>query len=458
MSRPQTIKVQTDPNDPTSIIEIDASLPEEQQLAVIEGATRARERAKKPKAVPSSSDFKVVGALDAADQPTSKSILDRIRENLPSSRTIARVVGAGIGGAAGLPLGPAGIATGGAYGGAGGDAAYQIAQQLTGKQTEADPAGITEAALTGAMQEGIGAMAAPAAGDVIRAGLRRQVGNVVKPVTEAEQLAIREAAEDIAPRIPVAATDTALFKSFKSQLNSSVQKLDSAYNSVPQSQTFSSAPIVGELTQARTALDIGGKVTPGLTGQAQTYDELIDWFTEHPDFTLAELRKNRQLWDKLVNWGRSSRTNQPQTEEAYEVAANSIREFINSRFPKIANLNEQVAQMKDVVDIFGRAEIKPFGKTSPTFSDLMVGGTGGAIGGMAGGPGGAAGGAAVGIAAKQIMQSPLWRTASIAVRQKALELLNQGNVAGAVNLLVGAGASQGLTEGAKATMSVTAPE
>jgi hypothetical protein len=118
-------------------------------------------------------------------------------------------------------------------------------------------------------------------------------------------------------------------------------------------------------------------------------------------------------------------------------------------FPSIAQANKQVSSWKTLVDSMKRADTKGVGVVSRLGGDVPAVLLGGAVGSAV--PGlGTGGGAAIGFLIRELVQTPLWQTAGVAARQKAIEYLQKGSIQAAIQVLSTAGASEGVKAGEKA--------
>lgn len=366
-----------------------------------------------------------------ATPPPPQSVMEKISQYLPSWRTAAQMGGAGLGVAAGIPAGPAGMAAGGAFGGAGGEALYQLINEIRGGQREADPNEIAKAALAGGVQGGVEGFLAKTAPKMLQRGATSAIGNAVRPSNEAARDAVRSVAPQVADQMPVAATSAGLLTKLKGKLADANVALERAYNAVPSKLTFKAQPMEAEIAAKRAALLVNGKVPPGVQPQVKAYDEVLQWMKDNPKFNVEALRKNKQLWDSLVNYGRTPFGKDPVTEEVYRKSADIIRANINGVFPSIGKANSDVHAWKTLVDTLGRADLKDYGRISSHLGDIPAA----AVGGIVGGPAGAG----AGIFLRELVQTTAFQTASVQARIAAIKALQTDGLPAAMGVLAGGG-------------------
>lgn len=394
----------------------------------------------------------------------SQSLVDKVGQYMPSARTAFRVGGGAIGGAigagggtiasaptiAGTPIGAVGgAAIGGSAGAAAGESLYQMIQRLRGADSPQSAGEAAQALATaagqGAFQEVIPAAITAKLPGALQRGSVETVGRLARAGPEGERAVVREVAKDAIPNIKVSGSDAGVLKQWQSQLAQASHELERAYNAVPQNTKFKSGPFVGALQGLRDKLLVNGKIPPGAKPQVDAYDEMLEWFTSNPSFSIADLRRNKQIWDNLVKWTRSSLSKEPAKEQAYEEGANLIRAMIAGPFPKIAAANRQVHTWKTLVDSLSRADTKQFGTMSARLGDLAPAVVGAGIGTALGGPAGGGLGATAGVLIRELVQTAAWKTASIPARQFAIQAIQRGDVQAAVKAL-SAGAVQAGTK------------
>ncbi len=391
------------------------------------------------------------GATIRPDPPT---LMERISEYLPSPRTAFRTAGGLIGGSIGAtggtvlgtPIGGVGGAgVGGSAGAAGGEALYQLLQRARGAPSPESgleaAQDVASAAVQGGVQEIIPAAITAKLPGALQRGSEEAVARLSRPGTEGEKAAVRKVAADAIPNIPVAATNRGVVEAYNKNLTHAVQTLAREFNTVPAKTRFKLGPYIKVLQGERDALLINGKAPAGVQPQVTAYDEVIDWLTNNPTPTITDIRKNKQLWDLLVNWNRGALSKEPAKEQAYEAGANVLRRAIHGVFPKIAEADKQVHTWRTLVDSISRSETKKVGSAGQLGVDAGASIIGGGLGFMAGGPAGGAGGAAVGAMIRQLVQTPAFQTAGIAARQKAITLLQRGDVQGAIKAITAGGAA-----------------
>lgn len=379
-------------------------------------------------------------------------LTDIIGSKLPSGRTMARVGGGAIGGAigatggtiAGTPVGGVGGAlVGGAAGASVGESLYQLAGHLSGASDIKSPADAAEqqrnALIQGGIQEVIPAAILGKVPGMLQRGTEDAVARIAHPATEGEKAIIRNVASDAIPKMPVAVSDDAVLQRFKTNLRESVVELERAYNAVPATTKFKNTPFVGALQGLRDKYLINGKVPPGAEAVVKAYDDMIGWFKSNPSFTITDLRKNKQIWDSVVNYYRGALSKEPATEVAAQEGANLIRTIIGGASQRIAKANRQVHTWKTMVDSLSRAETKQVGRTSSLMKDVGPSILGGSAGFLIGGAPGAAVGTGVGQLIRELVQTTAWQTASVPMRQFAIQALQRGDVQAAIQAITKGG-------------------
>lgn len=397
-----------------------------------------------------------------ADQPTAEepSFFKRyISPLIPTPRQATQMVGGVIGGAASIPAyvtGPGGVAAtalGGALGAAGAGGLYDIAEQLwTGKPKEPQ---IGTDMLAGALQEGAGPAAKALAGGIERS-IPGSITRAVGPSGLKEKAAINEVAPALAKdtNFPVAATVGKLNEKVAAHVDDLTQQIESAWSRLPPTTKIPTAPTKFSLQQARGKLfNSNGTIIKGNEKLADELTGMIDYLGANPSFNPADLRKNRQLWDKLVNWYRSDAlgaSTEPEREEVYRLSANGLRDTINKSFPAISKLNEQISnyipasKVLDKRDTMGTASTaaQQIRRLIPSAVGGSIGGTIGHLTGL-----GASEGATAGAALTALMNSTIWQTASIPVKKQVVQLLNKGMTQEAISLLTGLASTHELSPG-----------
>lgn len=398
-------------------------------------------------------------------------IVEWLGSKMPSWRTALRVGGQTIGGAvgtaaglaAGAPTGPGAAATavaGGALGGAAGssigESLWQLAQHLRGsgpKTTSEALAGQNEAMLQGAIGEGVGAGLATrgvnATQRMLRGSATRNVANAVRPSAEGARAAVRESAEQLVDEFPVAATQGGLLSKVESRLDDAALQLERAYNAVPQTTRIHSTPIVQDLGNAITDLTVNGKFPPGTEAQVNVYRTVLQWFRENPRFTIDQLRRNKQIWDSLVNYYRGSMAKEPAAEQAWQHSANAIRRTIGGLFPQIDEANKTVSAWTKLAESLRKADTMGVGNGPGRFGrDLAAGAGGELLGSAVGLPPGT--GASSAIMLRELMDSAAWQSAAPQLKVAAIRVLETDGVRGALELLtrqaVGRGGARMLEE------------
>jgi hypothetical protein len=368
---------------------------------------------------------------------------------LPSPRTLMRTGGATVGGLIGAPGGPPGAVAGGALGAVGGDALYQLLEAFAGqRKTPSTPQQVLleagEGGLEGALQEGTGVAVEKVVPKLLEKGMARTTTKIISPAGLSDKAIAKEIAGPISKELPLATSAEDLLEKFNVKLDDANKALDAAFAKVPKGTTFDTAPILKNLQDSQRALYVNGKPTPGTGQQLKAYQELIDWFKANPQMSIDALRKNRQLWDQLVNWGRLPGTTQPAREAVYEEGANLLRGLINGSSKDIADANYGVHLWKGARDLLEKAETRGVNKSH--LGDSVAASVGALTGAMHGGSAEAAVLGAGAVLTKRIMQEPAWRTATVAARRQALNLLQSkggGALAEAVGILT-AGTERGV--------------
>ncbi len=179
---------------------------------------------------------------------------------------------------------------------------------------------------------------------------------------------------------------------------------------------------------------------PETEGPLKAYDEMIDYFSSQTNFSVDELRKNKQIWDKLTNFSRGSVSKEPLKEEVYNEAANAAREQIHAAFPSTAKADRLFHVWNSLKESLYKADVANTGRQVGHLGDIPFAVVGGAAGSALGGPGGAAGGTIIGIALRELPQTVAWKTASVSARAAAIQALANQNVKLAIKAL-SAGAS-----------------
>lgn len=365
---------------------------------------------------------------------TPSEIAGGLTQYLPSGRTVARTLGAAIGGGVGASAGPAGILAGGIAGGGGGEAAYQLAERALGgpaPQTSMEATTkVAEGMLQGGVQETIGPLVTRGGTAALKALQRRGVEGVLKPSGDAlkEDVAAL-AAGDFAEKMPLAATQKQLVGRFQSQLKTASAELDKAIDAVPVNIKLKLQPVADALKAERAKLFVNGVEVPGTGPQRAAYDEVIGYLESLKSVSLKEARQNRQIWDDILNYSRSSQAREPAVEGVYKSAADKLRGAINSAFPSVKKLNNEVAELSTAVQSSSKAETRTVGQRLLSPTNAMMGTI---LGTQLG-----AQPAIAGILIKELVQTPAWKTASIQARQLAIQALQRGEVGAAINALTG---------------------
>lgn len=391
-----------------------------------------------------------------------KSLFEKIIAYLPSGRDAARMTGGMIGGAlgfaggtvAGTPIaGVPGAALGGAAGASIGESLYQLGSGEVAEQSPQEAATKqTGALIQGTTQEAIPAFISSRIPPFLKSGASRNVAQVLGPSSKGEKEAVGKITDDLVDDIPFGATSDELLTKFKVKLDKAGSKLEDVYNQLPQAMGIRTTPVRDALVKSRDSLKIKGQYPPGTAAQVSAYDELIEWFNANPSMKITELRKNKQLWDKLVNYWRGGLAKEPIKESVYAEGANNLRQLMHNIFPELERANRQVHIWKTGTDVLGESATKEIGRMSVLLPTFRSGALGGAVGYSLGGPAGAGIGSTVALLTSELTQTTAWKTASILARRNAIKLLNNGNIQGAIKALTAVGAGGAVKAGEKISL------
>lgn len=379
---------------------------------------------------------------------------------MPDWRDASRIGGATVGGAIGSAVPGAGTiigaAVGGGLGAMAGDAAYQILQMFGAigegeMPQEADLGGIQESFYQGAVQE---ALVPAATRGVIepaerfaQRGLENRTISALDPSGKVEKASARRVAPGMSQEMGFAYSADDLERQVRNGVARSNRALDQAYGAIDPNTRIVSADILSTLRSQRGQfVDPSGKVIPGNEASARVYDQLIDFFTRNKDPKIGEIRRYRGLWDNIVNWGRRGvpGTSQPAREEAFETAANLIRNEINSAYPDVADANRAFNMWNQAKTIVESADLRHTNAPFGNWRDVLAAGLGSTAGAAAGGPGGAGTGMTAALLLRRLMNSTPWKTASVVARRKAIEALDSGGVEAAMRALMAGASGQGV--------------
>jgi hypothetical protein len=406
---------------------------------------------------------------------------DKVKGWIPSPRTTLRVGGGIVGAtAAGVPAtifgtpistGPAAL-TGSAAGTSIGESLWQGGVHAGLFE---DPTGVTQtpqnvalaqagALATGAGQELLPAYFAPkiplpwggrGIPPALRGSAQKSTVRAVNPGKVNTVIAkAREAAAEVLDDIPFV-WDTqgpkGLMESFKRIKNIAVEGLEAEYKRLMETAKgyrINSQTIVEGLEKKRDEyiLDFatGPKAIPKANPVIQEYTDLIDWFTAHPNFTLTQLRQNRKVWDKMVNWWKTSAAQKGSKEEALEEGANLLRDKINTTFPTIGARNKEVSSWVTLSDLVEKSEAVDWfsGITGDTIPFAVAGAAGGAFTGQFSAWGS---GVAAMFLIRALAGTTAWTTASAVAKAKAANLIEKGLVKQAIRLLAASGVQAAAT-------------
>lgn len=363
------------------------------------------------------------------------------------------MAGGAIGAAVGAPLGPPGIAAGAAFGGAAGEAVRQLTNRVTGRGSvspspQEAAQRLTGGAVTGLTQE----VLSPAFGRAMTGAAGRtaatQVEKLLKPSTDQMRADLPAISAQLAKEMPIARTAKELTDKLGVKLDGIGRAVENAYTTAAQQfpkLKVKATSVRTALQAERDALYLNGKLTPGQEAADAAYNDLIGWFDQNPSFSLAELRKNKQLWDQVVRWGRSTTAKQPATEEVYEAGANYLRGLIHDAFPSTAAPDRQFSMWKTAYDAASAKSRSSVGKeligVGQIARDIALasGGGGFAFGYTGAGVAGAVTGATE--IGQRLMQTTAYRTASIAAKKNFIRAMNRGDIQAMTRLIAGTGAA-----------------
>ncbi len=380
---------------------------------------------------------------------------------IPSAHTILTTGGATVGGligGAGGTVGGMGVGAvpgaiiGGTAGGSIGESLYQLGARagLFDKSnlpsTPGDVAAAqAKSAALGGIQEAIppviGKLAKPVAG-MLRSGAARGIAKVSEPISREAEAEVLKVAPEALKTMPIATSTSRLFGKYGENLARTRTALENAYNALP-AKAVSSSSIIQKLNAARNKYMIQGGAAKGMEPVVKTYDGLIDWFTTHPDFSPQELRQVRQVYDEMLDPS-EIKEGLSAVQKAYRTAGTEARNLINTTFPTVANANREVYVAKTLHDTLAKAAPR---LTLQERGALDIGAGLGAAGiaYASGHPGVAAGAGITSAITREVMGSTLWKTASIAIKKQAADLLSKGNVEGAIRVLTPMARTMGQT-------------
>lgn len=400
--------------------------------------------------------------------PQPPSFIDKyIAPYLPSARTALRTTGAAVGGTlgaaggtvAGTPIaGVGGAALGGAAGASIGESAYQLGQRLgifdktDMPETGGDAAlSHSEALATGAAQEALPVYVGAKAPAYLRESAAKDIAQAVRPSTEGQIREARDAANVLMAKIPFAKTSQEMVGGMEAGLGKASAELEALYSSVPTTHPVSSTPIIQGLEKARDnyLLRSTSETIPGSNGIVKQYQNMIDWFKAHPNFSVQELRQQRQVWDQTLNWWKGSMAKKSPADEVVENTANLVRNQINTTFPDIGAKNAEVSSWKTLHDLSKAAEPKDWiGGAAKDMVPYAVAGAGAGM--LTGHPSTWGAGVASAWILRQVTKTAAWKTASAIAKSDAADLIEKGSVDQAMKLLSRGGsmAEQGAVKGA----------
>jgi|SRR5215831_4789967 len=377
-------------------------------------------------------------------------VLGRAKQVLPSPRTATGMAGAALGGAATLPAyvtgpgGLAGTALGAGAGYTGGTHLYDI---LTGTRPEKED--ITGEMVTGALQEVGGPQMAKGLGMRLEQGVPKAIERAIKPKGGKEILAIQEAAPIIAEDFSMGLTRSQLRSQALENVNRYSQQLEQAWNRIPYTRKLPTAPARLALMKERAGLfNERGQLIPNNENKYRELTHLIDYFVQNPYLSPGDIRNHRAIWDAMINWPKQlmeGRTLLPITEPdrvyASEVAANALRDTINTSLPEVARLNSKVSAWINTAKVLGARTLADEQAGQPYFYRLVpeAGGAGGGALlaktlGLSAETGAVAGGGVM--LADQIRRSTAFQSASVPARREISRLLNAGMTQRAVGVLL----------------------
>lgn len=303
------------------------------------------------------------------------------------------MAGAAIGGAMGLPFGPAGIVGGGALGAAGGELVKQGMRKVIGGGPSAQSlpelgSNINRAMISGALQEGGGAVAAAfpkVAAPVLKAGAANRMEKVLFPTTRENKYLTQKVSAELAERGPVAATKGGFEKKVLLAKEKAGAELEKAWANLGPAGQFGqfrniklkTQPIVDAIDKAKDEFIAAGvNILPAATEKLDELKVLIQQFG--PSVSPHALRKTRQVWDLIVDKsGGYGYKDLASTSQAFALkeAANAIRAQIGKTFPDIKRLNADFTFWSRVDDILQDRILRETGRGF-SLTDVVSGATG----------------------------------------------------------------------------------
>lgn len=355
------------------------------------------------------------------------------------------MAGGAIGGALGAPLGPAGIIGGGALGGAAGELVKQGMRKVTGgaaaKSIPELGRKLTGAMVTGALQEGGGAVAAkfPAATAKVLTdspiGATRQMQRVLNPTTNQNKFLSAQVAPELVKRGVKAISKASLLQKASAAKAAAGRAVEQGFADLQtgpmKNVRMRTQPILDAIDKAKDEFIAGGvDILPAATAKLDELKTIVQQFG--PSVSPDTLRKTRQVWDMIVDQsGGFGGKDLSQTSQVFaqKQAAGAIRNQIAKTFPDIAKLNAEFSFWAKVDDILQAGAKRDMNK-SLSMTDLVASSTGATSAAVTGNsillltP-----------VIVRVMQSTAWRTTSAATKYKIADLIFKGSFDDAAKVL-----------------------
>lgn len=371
------------------------------------------------------------------------SLMERAASYMPSPRTVARVGGAAIGGmiggaggtVLGTPLGGvAGAGLGGAAGASIGESLYQIGAHLAGSpnapQTGSEALQENmKAQLQGGLQEGLPAAVTSKLPGALQQSAARNIEQAVRPSGMGAKEAVQEAAPQVSPDFPIAASPSSLrlrVRDISQKANDTVNKAYQDMASRFRGTRFNGDKVADIVETAADRYKLNGQPIVGKESQVQAYQDVADWLRANKNFSLDDFRKVKQNWDEVINWNRfsDSASKDPAKAEAMEKAANIVRDSIHQVFPSLAKADRDSSLWATMAAATKASDIRGVG-SEPIQKLLQRHGLAAAAGAGIGYSGGTDPwkGAVIGGLLAGLPQSVLWDTLENTGKAQAIRFL-----------------------------------
>lgn len=286
--------------------------------------------------------------------------------------------------------------------------------------------------LLGGLGGGSGALSDSAAQDITK---------VLAPTTKADKLATQEIAPQLAQKGIVSPTREGLLSKYQNQLGVVGEKLEGAYEQLPEDAKFEVTNLFDTLQKKVDGLMVNGTVPSAAQSKVNALQNMMKDLANTGISTsedgsqvfsdVANVRKLRQILD-------SGKKNFSFTDldtannMAQKQLANSIREEFGNQFPDIAKLNKDYNFWSKATDVLSNTITRKTGQ-SGLLSKARAEGAGAVAGQVLSGH--PLIGGIVGRIINEVAQSPALHTASALVKSKLAEALSKGDAVGATQII-----------------------